>query len=163
MTRTINEKSADTGKLENLLREVAVGATVSYNDMSKSLGRDVRIFCKGNLSSARRILLNQDGVVFDAIRNVGYKKLNGPETVQIATSGRQKISRAARKVIKQLLTVDYEQLDTTNKRTHLALSSQMGAVSMFAKTATTKKIEAKVEGSQLAIGETLRMFTNGEA
>ena len=161
-SRTIGEKSADTAIIESLLRQTPEGDVLTYDEMSIALGRDVREFCKGNLYSARRILLNSDGIATDAVRGEGVKRLTSDGVLGVAKSDCSRVRRASNTTLRKLGTVDFETLVDSNKSEHIALSAQMGAVAMFTKTQTRKVILNKSTNSQLAIGETLQMFVNSK-
>jgi hypothetical protein len=155
------EKSADTKVLEHVLSEVAVGEMVTYEQLSKAIGRDVREHALPSLSSARRGLLNQKKYVFGIEHNVGLRRLNDSQIVDASESDRAKLKRAANRAISKLAVVNFDQLPADKKRQHTIASAQMGAVAMFAGKTATKKIASSVNDSKttLAIGETLKMFS----
>jgi hypothetical protein len=155
------EKSADTKVLEHLLSTAAVGDTITYDAMSKALGRDVRKFALNALRSARGWVLREKKFVFEVDANVGYTRLNDGAIVKTSALDRKRISRIAKRSLTKLSVVDFAKLDDESKKTHIVFSAQMGAVAMFASKSALTKIESKINnGSQsLPIGETLRMFT----
>lgn len=156
----IHEKSADTKILETVLAEANVGDLITYEQLSKAIGRDVRKFALSSLSSARRGIFNAKRYVFGTEKNVGLRRLNDNEIVDSTEHDRKKLRRAAKRTINKLGVVDFDNLTPEKKRQHIVASAQMGAVEMFAGKNATKKIEAKVNDSSkvLPIGETLRMF-----
>ena len=156
----IHEKSADTKVIESVLAEAKVGDMITYEQLSKAIGRDVRQFAKSSLDSARRSLLNAKNYVFSVEKGVGLKRLNDNEIVDASEDDRKKLRRAARRSLKKLSVVDFDNLTPDKKKQHIVASAQMGAVEMFANKNATKKIEAKVNETSkvLPIGETLRMF-----
>ena len=157
----IHEKSNDTKVIESVLAEAKVGDLITYEEISKAIGRDVRLFAMPSLGSARRILLNERKFVFGVEKNIGYRRLNDSEIVDASVSDRQKIKRAANRSIKKLSVVAFEVLTGEQKRQHTAASAQFGAIAMFASKSATKKILTKVNDTKevLAIGETLKMFS----
>lgn len=154
------QKSADTKVLESLLKEAKVGDVVSYEAMSRALGRDVRQHAIGAMQSARRAML-AEGVVFGTQTNVGLVRLNDKEIVESTESDRRKMKRASNRSLRKLSVVKFEALTEDDKRKHTTMAAQMGAISMFASKSSTRKIEEKVtpKSETLAIGETLKMFT----
>lgn len=156
----IHEKSADTQLIESVLAEAKVGDVITYEQLSKVIGRDVRQFALSSLSSARRGIFNSKRYVFGVEKNVGLKRLNDNEIVDSTEYDRKKLRRAAKRTLNKLGVVDFDNLTPDKKRQHIVASAQMGAVEMFAGKNATKKIEAKVNETSrvLPIGETLRMF-----
>lgn len=154
------EKSADTRVLEHVLSQVEIGETVTYDTLSKAIGRDVREFGCGSLQSARRALLRDKGVVFGVETNVGLVRLSDAGIVDSTESDRQRIKRAATRTISKLAVVKFDELDKERQRQHVVASAQMGALAMFAGKNAAKRIAAKVDGTKqvIAIGETLSMF-----
>lgn len=154
------EKSNDTRIIESVLVEAKVGQIVTYEELSKAIGRDVRIHARPSLQSARRAVLNAHGIVFSAETNEGLRRLDDSQIVDASEEDRAKMRRAAGRAIKKLSVVDFGQLPEDKKRKHIVMSAQIGAIEMFAAKSATKKIESKVDGtkSTLAIGETLKMF-----
>ena len=154
------EKANDTKILESVLGEAKVGDLITYDELSKAIGRDVRKFAQPSLSSARRGLLRDKHFVFACETGVGLKRLNDEEIVLSSESDRRRMKRAATRAIKKLTVVKFEGLSEELKRQHVVASAQLGAIEMFSGKNATKKIESQVDGSKttLAIGETLQMF-----
>ena len=159
MTKGIQEKSADTRVIENRLRNTAVGELVTYDELSKLLGRDVRAFCKSNVDCARRALV-KESIFFDTMKNEGYKRLNNEEAVIASDHYRTRARRAARRGLTHLVNVPFDGLTDESKRKHLAMSAQLGAIELFGSTKSSKRIETAVAETKttMAIGETLKLF-----
>jgi hypothetical protein len=156
----IHEKSADTKILESVLAEATVGDLVTYETLSKAIGRDVRVFALPSLRSARHGLLKAKNMVFGCEANVGYRRLNDSQIVDSAESDRMKMKRAANRSIKKLGVVDFEKLPPEKKKQHTVASAQMGAIALFSGKNATKKIAESVnDKTTIAIGETLKMFS----
>jgi hypothetical protein len=156
----IHEKSADTKILESVLAEATVGDLVTYETLSKAIGRDVRVFALPSLRSARHGLLKAKNMVFGCEANVGYRRLNDSQIVDSAESDRMKMKRAANRSIKKLGVVDFDKLPPEKKKQHTVASAQMGAIALFSGKNATKKIAESVnDKTTLAIGETLKMFS----
>jgi len=156
----IHEKSADTKILESVLAETTVGDLVTYEALSKAIGRDVRVFALPSLRSARHGLLKSKNMVFGCEANVGYRRLDDSQIVDSAEQDRVKMKRAANRSIKKLSVVDFDRLPPEKKKQHTVASAQMGAIALFSSKSTTKKITENVnDKTTLAIGETLKMFS----
>ena len=155
------EKSNDTKIIESVLVEAEVGDLITYEDLTRAIGRDVRQFAQPSLRSARRGLLNTQGIVFGVETNVGLRRLNDDQIVDSTLYDRIRMKRAATRSIRKLSVVKFDELSDEKKRQHIVASAQIGAIEMFATRNATKKIEKKVDGSKerIAIGETLKMFS----
>lgn len=154
------EKSADTKVIQSVLAEANVGDTVTYETLSKAIGRDVRVHAINAMRSARLALLNEKKYVFGVEHNVGLVRLDDSQIVDSAESDRRKMKRAANRSMRKLEVVDFEKLPDEKKKQHTVAAAQMGAIAMFAAKSATKKIESKVDSTKqvLPIGETLRLF-----
>lgn len=154
------EKSADTLIIENRLRNAVVGEMVSYDELTKLLGRDVRQFCRSSITSARHTL-EGESIFFDTVANEGLKRLTESEAVtKTAPSYVSRAKSAASRGMRVLQNVQYDNLDDNTKRKHLSTSAQLGAIKLFTSSKATKAIEGKVEQTKttLPIGETLKLF-----
>lgn len=156
------QKSSDTKIIESVLGECEVGSTITYDAITRAIGRDVRDHAMGALNSARKALLNEKGLVFDVIPNVGFVRLDDKSIVQSTESDRKKMHRASKRALKKLAVVNYGELDEETKRKHTTASAQMGVMAMFSQKTSTKKIEARLSDKSIAlsIGDTLRMFVD---
>lgn len=153
------EKSADAKVLESVLAEAEIGATITYDELSKSIGRNVREHALASLRTARQGVLKDKGIVFGVERGVGLVRLDSAGIVKSTESDRLRLQRGAKRSIRKLAVVDFESLDADGKRAHVVASAQMGAIAMFSHKNASNKIEKHVTDSrQLAIGETLKMF-----
>ena len=156
----IHEKSADTKILESVLAEATVGDLVTYETLSKAIGRDVRVFALPSLRSARHGLLKSKNMVFGCEANLGYRRLNDSQIVDSAELDRMKMKRAANRSINKLGVVDFDKLPPEKKKQHTVASAQMGAIALFSGKNATKKIAESVnDKTTIAIGETLKMFS----
>lgn len=154
----IQAKSADTLIIENRLRETKPGDIVTYDELSKLLGRDVRAFCQANVRTARHTL-EAESIFFDCVRSEGLKRLTSNEAAFASDSHRERISSAARRGLRHLRYVPFDELEDEAKRKHLTMSAQFGAIQLFGSSKATKKIESAVKDTApMAIGETLKLF-----
>ena len=158
--KMLHEKSADTKILENVLKEAKVGDTITYANLSKAIGRDVRTHAQGALNTARKTML-ANGMVFGTERTVGLTRLNDVQIVESIESDRLRVQRIGKRSITKLGKVKFESLSNDQKRKHTTMAAQMGAITMFAAKSSTNKIESNVKANSetLAIGETLSLFT----
>jgi len=152
-------KSADTAIIENRLRNTQVGELVTYDELSKLLGRNVIEFCRSNVNSARHTLV-RESIFFDCVANQGYQRLNSEQAVNASEHYRTRAKKAARRGLVHLQHVPFDGLTDEGKKKHLTMSAQLGAVELFSTTKATKRIETAVKdvSHKMAIGETLKLF-----
>lgn len=155
------QKSSDTKIIENVLAEAKVGDVITYEALSKAIGRDVREFAVGAMQSARRSMLSDKRTIFEAVTNVGFKRLADAEIVDASERDRRRVQRASTKAVRKLGCVNFENLSSDKKRSHLIASAQLGAIVMLSGKSAANRIEKRVtNGTAIPIGETLRMFTS---
>lgn len=160
------ELSADTKVIRSVLEEAKVGDIVTYETLSKAIGRDVREFAMGAINSARRILLNEKRYVFECVQKIGYKRLDDSNIVKSMERDRRHIAKYSGRSLKKLECVAFNALSKEEQKTHTVAAAQFGVLRMMAKDAATKRIEeraVKANTATLAIGETLGLFTNDKA
>ena len=153
------EMSADAKILRSVLQESEVGQTITYDELSRAIGRDVRQHAISALGTARRGLLRERGYVFGVERNVGLTRLSDELVVDSIESDRRRLQRTANRSLRKLETVKFDELPEEKKKAHVVASAQLGVLSMFSKASSARKIESAVKDqTSLAIGDTLRMF-----
>jgi hypothetical protein len=156
--RGIQAKSQDTLIVENRLRKTEPGDVVTYDELSTLLGRDVRLHCRSNMMTARHTLVGES-IFFDCVPNEGYRRLTTNEAAFASDNHRERIASTARRGLRHLRHVPFDDLTDEAKKKHLTMSAQFGAIQLFGSTKATKKIEAAVKStSPMAIGETLKLF-----
>ena len=157
--RGIAEKSADTITIEHRLRKLSVDEIVTYDELSTLLGRDVRTHCSGNMQTARKEL-EKDALFFGTVRGKGIVRLSNDGAVESSKSHLVRARRATTRGLRKLACVPFEQLSDKAKKSHLVTSAQLGAMNLFAKSSSARKIEQKTNGSEqpVPIGETLKLF-----
>lgn len=155
------EPSADRSILVLMFEKASMGDVITYVAMSKELGRDVRTFAFGALRSAKHYVQRENRIVFATIAKVGIQRIDDCEIVTSMESDRRKMAKASTRSLSKLGCADYNKLTPEKKREHTTAAAQVGAIAMFSKQATTKKISAAVTDgmNQLAIGDTLKMFS----
>ena len=155
------ELSADAKIIRSVMQECKIGETVTYDTLSQAIGRDVRKFAKGPIVTCRRTLLNELNMVFECVPNEGYKRLSDCDIVRSIESDRRKVSRASGKSIRKLSCVDFAALNDQEKHAHTVAAAQFGAIQLFSKSSTTKRIESKVSSGDttIPVADTIKLFT----
>lgn len=161
---TIPEISVDTRLLYERLAKLEKGETVTYTELSAIIGRDVRgPRARHLLDRARKLALENDNVVVEAVVNEGLRR--PLDTVVVTTTGecyRRGVIRRAVIAARKYAAVDYGALSEADRVKHNAEVSQLGAIKAFAADSTTKQLEASISGQQyngpLPIGKMLDVF-----
>jgi len=158
-TRGTFVKSNDTRIVEHILRDIKPGEVCEYDELSKALGRDVREHCPGNLAGARASLA-REGVYFDALANVGLKRLTPAEVVEWAVGRVRRARRQARNGGKAIASIELSELTAEQKTAALATATQLAVLDLFGGAKASKRIAAAVgkTAAELPLGKTLSLF-----
>ncbi len=155
--RTPGMTEAEVATILNLMREVSVGSILNYATMTDALGRDVRKQCKTALRSALRRSVGE-GMVFDVVPTIGYKRLNDGETIAVSRKIVPHIRRVTKRTLDKLATVDPESLDNAGKIDYSSTVSAISTLSFFSSTSNVRKIEDASQKSTLPIGQIFELF-----
>lgn len=101
MLQATAENSVDVAALVNLLRGVPIGATISYAEIERALGRPI-LPRRYLLHRATDILNKEAGAVFGNVRGVGYKRLEIDDVPGIGATARRAISKKAARASKYM-------------------------------------------------------------
>ncbi|RKY07278.1 MAG: hypothetical protein DRP56_05985 [Planctomycetota bacterium] len=159
--KTISELSVDTRIIYDHLSKMKKGDFVEYETLTNLISKDVQGSGRGNMATARKMALRNDGLVFDAVTNKGLKCLTDEENVNsTGESALDRIRRTARRSAKRLVTIDdFSKLSPVGKIKHNAHLAILGAIGNASKKKTIKKIEAKTEESgKISAEETIGLF-----
>lgn len=148
MPRPMFELSTEARTLASVLRECAPGDVVSYVRLSESIGRDVRSTAAQALQTARRIVMREHRMVFDAVRGNGLMRLTDDKIVGLADRTRAHIRRSARKTAVAMTCVDYDAMSRESQVKHNASLSLLGAIAELSSEKAAARIESKVAESQ---------------
>jgi hypothetical protein len=163
--KTITERHIYTQEILRKLKSIEEKQTISYDDLSKTIGLDVRPQKEGYpyQYSARIILERENGIVFEVLKGEGFRRLT-PEDVARGTGDvyqkRKKalITRSKRRI--GAVTDHYDDLSDEGKikvtihRTILAFENEI------AKPKNILKIEKTVQEHKQLVGfkDTLQLF-----
>lgn len=151
-------KSLETSQIEKRLRESEFGETVTYEELSRILGRDVRKWCRHNLQSARKIL-SAEGTEFGVVLNVGLKRLTPNEVVETNAVFTEKVRRTTKRGLKRLSHVVLDDLDDEHKQRLNSQAAYLQFLNFASTPKATKAIEqASTPDDRLNIGETMKLF-----
>lgn len=160
MTSPIPQISLDAQILRDRLKKAKVGDVVTYEELTQEVGRDVRGRAKAALYTARNHALKHAGMVFQAVENVGLKRLSDVEIVESVGGDLKLIRRKARKSATKLTKVAFDKLPNEQKIDHNAKLSMLGALQQFSAPQSLIAVRSKVQESNqaLSIGRTLDVF-----
>lgn len=158
--RTIPTLSIEAQELIRRLLRATVGEVITYAELSVVAMGDVQEQKRGVLTTARKRLLEDHDMVFEAISNVGLKRLNDEEIVVTGEAPLVRINRMARRGMRKLACVDYDNLANDLQIKHNARFTLLNFHYQSTQPRQVKSIEQKVEkrGSRLGLQETLRAF-----
>jgi hypothetical protein len=160
MARSIPELSIDTKLLVDRLAKVQPGETITNEQLSEVIGRDVRNGAYSCLYSARAIVQRDHQVVFGTVRGVGLKRLGNTEIVNSGRGDLDRVRRTMRRAAKKMTAVDYDALPNSERIMHNAYLSTFSALAHATKGSSVKKVASQVEQSkeQLPLAATLEAF-----
>lgn len=152
----IFEVSMETTKLVDALK--VAGDFISYDDLTKACGRNVRGDGIGNLQTARRIVMREYQHVWDTVRGEGLKRLKGEAVISAGKHSLSKIHREAKRGAEKLGCVEYDKLEPESQVSHNATAAMLGALFSLSTNRSVAKLEAKAETAKqrLSLDETLK-------
>jgi hypothetical protein len=160
MSKRIPSISIESQEVVRRLEKCAVGEVIAYEELSKIAMGDIQSEKHFALQTARKVLLKENGWVFECVVNTGVKRLNDAEILQLGESEVGKIHNAARRTTAKLSCVDYDSLTREQQISHNARMSITSTLAHITKAKQVKQIECAVEKSQsrLLVAETLAAF-----
>ena len=118
--KSIPEISANSRLLYARISKANKGEIITYVELSNIIGIDVQKNGRGFLYTAINMALRENGLVFEAVHNIGMKCLTDEETAKI-TGGFtiKKIRRATLKGIRKITSIDdFDELSNDAKIKH---------------------------------------------
>lgn len=113
------KRSSNTNFLVQDMKKMKTGDVIKYEDLMYLTGSKTMKDLYPSLSSARRILLRDENMVFAPIRGHGLKLLDDSEIIENSTKDVNGIRHKSRKGSRQLLAIsDYSKLTESEKLTH---------------------------------------------
>lgn len=157
------QMSIDSRTVYERLIQTAIGETVTYDELTALIGRDIRSpRAMGRLTTARRAVLHENNIVFGVIQKIGLKRLDDIEIVATGQQSVNRIKNLARRCVERLTigVREFDKLPNEAKVRHNTYVSMVGAVHMMTKPANIKLLEAKISQSKavLPLAHTLEVF-----
>lgn len=158
--RAMAERSATTSALIARLEKLEMEDSVTYSALSEVAGCDVQGIGRGYLTSARNILQRERGMVFDAVRGEGIKRLNDDGIVSTGDRSVNRIRRESTRGVRRLSKVVFDKISPENRTRFNALASCLGMLRHVTKSKSIRILENHVQEkqTQLAVDETLTAF-----
>lgn len=132
--------------IEKLMRDTVQGELLTYAQMSEAVGMNVQRV-RYVMEAARRIMRDEEGIVFEAIMNEGLRRLTDLDiATQVANRRRRKVYRQANFGIKEMLGVkDTSSLPPGEKIQYDAGSALLGAIAAIAHHTSMRKAHRSVQ------------------
>ena len=133
-----SKNAADVQAIVDAMNELKIDETITYEELTEIVGRDIRNHRYIMTQARNRLLLNRK--IFGCITNVGYKRMNDSEIVESSHGIIHSIHNKARKQVKSLTAVDWQSL-TNNNRVNLNIHiSVLGAIAHATTPSTIAKL-----------------------
>jgi hypothetical protein len=137
--RTSAHAGVDARQLAERLRSMQPGDEVTYAELSALIGVDVQVQ-RGLLQTARKLVRQAYGLVFDVRTNVGLVCLSSPGMVGFVDNRLERLHRASGRVQDVLACVNPAELTPVEKHRWLAQQSVTAAVGIFAHAKTVGQL-----------------------
>jgi hypothetical protein len=149
----------DVDLIAEAMGACAIGQVMTYDHLSKLIGRDIREF-RYIIAAARRRLLNWKGMVFEAVPNEGYCRLSDSQCI---TAGMRDIDSCRRKALragKKARASKTELLTPEERSRRAVVMTQAMFMARSSSVQATKKLESAVadHGLELTYQKTLALF-----
>lgn len=161
--KAIPQISVDSQVIIAKLRTMKKGDVISYSDLSKLISSDVTTKSRYALNTARRRVLMDDGMVFEAVRGVGIKRMDDTGIISIGEQSERRLHRLSRNAMRKLSCADTTNLNNEQRLELASHSSIVGTIALITKPSKIKLIKAAVQASEekLSVAKTLSIFSTG--
>lgn len=148
--RAIGARHVDTELLVKRLAKAQMGDVITYAELSAIIGSNIQNeINRTRLASARDIMLAENKIAFDVVRNQGLVRMNDENLSEHHKPVAAKIRRAAKKGIKTMLCAKTEDLSPEKQRAFSAGLSVLGAVQLFTSTKNVLKLADSLKPSAI--------------
>jgi len=155
--KTIAEGSIDVKLLVDRLQKTTEGDTVTYDELSELIGRNIQVN-RHLLQSARKSLRRNEGILFDCIHSTGLRRMNNSDIVcKVTTQPFKRIRSTIRNAGKDMTCIDDQLLSNPERITVNATRSLFGVLHQFTLPKAIENIKAASDEA-LPIGKTLAIF-----
>lgn len=156
-------RAIETSELLKKLQTVKIDAILTYDETDAvAMGGTRPGEIKAHyLRSARVILQKQTGIEFQAIPNIGLKRMNDTDKITKSRRSLQGYNRKAKRDIRRLTSCDYPTLSAEQKLAHNAQISVLNAIKTGSSGDRINRVEKRIQATgveRLALEETLKQF-----
>lgn len=155
--------SVDAQILSKRLSQAATGEVVSYGEMTELINRDVTGTARSVLVTARRDVMREHRMVFEAVISVGIKRLSDSTLSSVGTASLRRIHRAAVTGMRKLACVnDFEAMTKEEKIRHNTSASVLGAIKQSTLLGSIQKVEhvcQQADGRMISFDGTIKAFS----
>lgn len=158
--RSIPNVAIETKLLVDLIKDKEEGTTISYAEMEQCIGRSVKSGTQGYgyLSSAKRILLRDHGVLVDAEPKVGIRVCTNEEKMIVAQRDVKRARRAVKRSGQKLRSVEYQRLTEDQKKDFNSRMSLAGALELLSAPKAVEKVAKIIADHTLPSAKILELF-----
>lgn len=161
--KTIPELSVEVMELVSFLKETKTDQVVKYSELSEIICADVQ--CpngRSKLASARRILQRREKIQFEAVWNVGLRRVSsGSVATTSMPETRKKMGSLVNRQTHKLRTIaNPKDLSKEETNAYYTAVSMLGVLAEMTKVSRAKEIETKVrmDGKPVNVATVLQMF-----
>jgi hypothetical protein len=136
---SLPEHAAEHAALMELLRNLSFGETLSYDDASETIGRDVRHSARTSLLAAIRKLELEDGTRrFGSVYRIGIKRLSEGEVHVLGKAARNRARNTVRRAYRRL---DGTKANDPVAAEHIRIEkAHLGAIALAMKESHHKQV-----------------------
>jgi hypothetical protein len=153
-------RSFETNKIFEALEWLKPGDSVGYKSLNDLVGFDILKF-KQKLNYVRDKLKRSGRAVIE-LAPEGLYRLTDAEVVNgHSPRYKRRVSMSALRASSALASVEYDQLSTIDRTTHNAHQAGFGAIRLFTRVSTHKRIAGEIEKTSVVIPprDLLKLFS----
>jgi len=157
--------SIETQQLTERLRKAEPGETIPYGELSAIVSTSVQADRgRGWLTSARKRVERDDGIVFDAVHNEGLRRRTNEDFTPALAKDVEKNRRQARRAMRRAACCDIGTLDADSALRYHADVTRLGMIEHIASENSRKRLTQAVEKrqGQLPWLAGMKTLTNGD-
>lgn len=154
---------AEKTRLYDLIKSAAPQQTVTYEQMIRACGLDVRGMHRGILYAVLKRLEQEQAASFGVVRGVGYICLTNDEIVSSGTSKVHRLRRASRRIQNQLTVAEYTKLSPASQVEYSVTMAITHIISEGTKAKTRKALASaavKTKCPVLPLTDTLALLAS---
>ncbi len=137
---TIQSLSPETRALADLLNSASVGATVTFHDMSRAIGRPIASR-RYLISRALILAARETGAIFGTVRSVGYQRLEAQDAHILGAHSRRRIRRTAQRASTMISAAVAKANDMPDPARRKAFA-EMNALALIRHVASDREVTA---------------------